>query len=131
MDRGDILLVDLQRGDAVSGPDCKLLGAIILRYLFELMASRKKLPLPKGEHYHPFMVYIDEAHQISPATCKDSLTDARKYRLGLTLAHQFVFQLKRRAKRSITPCAPVRTTKSYSKSRQLRKRRPRRTTCCR
>ena len=63
MDRGDILLVDLQRGDAISGPNCKLLGTIIVRYLFELMASRKELPLPKGERYHPFMVYIDEAHE--------------------------------------------------------------------
>ena len=94
MDRGDILLVDLQRGDAVSASNCKLLGAIILRYLFELMASRKKLPLPKGEHYHPFMVYIDEAHQYLSGDVQGFLTDARKYRLGLTLAHQFVFQLE-------------------------------------
>ena len=94
MDRGDILLVDLQRGDAVSGPNCKLLGAVILRYLFELMASRKKLPLPKGEHYHPFMVYIDEAHHYLSGDVQGFLTDARKYRLGLTLAHQFVFQLE-------------------------------------
>ena len=31
---------------------------------------------------------------ISPVTCKKLLTEARKYRLGLTLAHQFVYQLE-------------------------------------
>ena len=94
MDRGDIILVDLQRGDAISGPNCKLLGAIIVRYLFELMASRKELPLPKGERYHPFMVYIDEAHEYLSGDVQKLLTEARKYRLGLTLAHQFVYQLE-------------------------------------
>jgi hypothetical protein len=94
MDRGDILLVDLQRGDAISGPNCKLLGTIIVRYLFELMASRKELPLPKGERYHPFMVYIDEAHEYLSGDVQKLLTEARKYRLGLTLAHQFVYQLE-------------------------------------
>ena len=94
MDRGDILLVDLQGGDAVSDANCKLLGTLVVRYLFELMKSRKSLPLAKGEHHAPFMVYIDEAHQYLSGDVQRLLTEARKYRLGLTLAHQFVYQLE-------------------------------------
>ena len=63
MNRGDILLVDLQHGKAVDEAGCDLLGKIILRYLFLLMGRRKQLMLPNGEFYHPFFVYIDEAHR--------------------------------------------------------------------
>ena len=42
-----------------------LLGKIILRYLFLLMAHRKPYVLPGGteQKYHPFFVYVDEAHR--------------------------------------------------------------------
>lgn len=93
LNRGDILLVDLQHGSAVSEAGCDLLGKIILRYLFLLMGSRKKFPLPNGELYHPFFVYIDEAHRYLSGDVPWLLTDARKFRVGLTLAHQFLGQL--------------------------------------
>ena len=93
VNRGDFLLVDLQHGKAVDEAGCDLLGKIILRYLFLLMGSRKKLMLPNGEFYHPFFVYIDEAHRYLSGDVPDLLTDARKFRVGLTLAHQFLAQL--------------------------------------
>ena len=93
MNRGDILLVDLQHGKAVDEAGCDLLGKIILRYLFLLMGRRKQLMLPNGEFYHPFFVYIDEAHRYLSGDVPELLTDARKFRVGLTLAHQFLAQL--------------------------------------
>ena len=95
MNRGHILLVDLQHGAAVDEAGTDLLGKIILRYLFLLMAHRKPYVLPGGteQKYHPFFVYVDEAHRYVTDDVEGLLTQARKFGIGVTLAHQYLGQL--------------------------------------
>ena len=95
MNRGHILLVDLQHGGAVDEAATDLLGKIILRYLFLLMNYRKPYVLPGSteEKFNPFFVYVDEAHRYVTDDVEGLLTQSRKFGLSLTLAHQYLGQL--------------------------------------
>jgi hypothetical protein len=95
INRGHVLLVDLQHGARVDEAATDLLGKIILRYFFMLMTHRKPYVLPgtTEEKYHPFYLYVDEAHRYMTEDVGSLLFEARKYRIGLTLAHQFLAQL--------------------------------------
>ena len=95
INRGHILLVDLQHGPPVDEAATDLLGKIILRYFFMLMTHRKPYVSPgtTEEKYHPFFVYVDEAHRYMTEDVGSLLFEARKYRIGLALAHQFLAQL--------------------------------------
>ena len=76
-------------------PATDLLGKIILRYLFLLMAHRKPYVLPGAteQKYHPFFVYVDEAHRYVTDDVEGLLTQSRKFGIGVTLAHQYLGQL--------------------------------------
>jgi hypothetical protein len=95
INRGHILLVDLQHIRAVDEAATALLGKIILRYLFLLMTGRKPYVLPGAtdKKYHPFFVYVDEAHRFITDDVGGLLTEARKFGIGVTLAHQYLAQL--------------------------------------
>lgn len=85
MNKGDIVLVNLSHGEAVSEADTDLLGALLLRYIF-LLASRRK-------NREFFSVMIDEAHRYMTGDVPNILAELRKYGVGVTLAHQFLAQI--------------------------------------
>lgn len=95
IDRGHILLVDLQHGGSVDEAATDLLGTILLRYLFLLMTHRRpyRVPDSEAERFHPFFIYVDECHRYMTADVEGLLTQARKFGLGVTLAHQYLAQL--------------------------------------
>jgi hypothetical protein len=90
MDRGRILIANLSKGKL--GEDkSNLLGAILVTQ-FQLAAmSRADTP---EEKRRDFYLYIDEFHNFSTDSFASILSEARKYRLCLTLAHQYVDQLR-------------------------------------
>jgi hypothetical protein len=88
MERGDILLVNLQHGGAVSEADTKLLGAVLLRYLF-LLAGRR-------QNREPFFLTIDECNRYLTGDVPNLLAESRKFGIGAILAHQFLGQLGKR-----------------------------------
>lgn len=95
LDRGDILLVDLQHGPLVDEAATDLLGKVLLRYLFLLMTHRR--PYSRAEtdekKFHPFFIYVDECHRYVTDDVEGLLTQARKFGIGVTLAHQYLAQL--------------------------------------
>jgi len=93
--RGHILLVDLQHGFGTDEAGTDLLGRIILRYFFMLMKHREPYVLPgtTDKKFHPFYVYVDEAHRFITDDVEGLLTEARKFKIGVTLAHQYLAQL--------------------------------------
>ena len=95
INRGHILLIDLQHGPAVSEAASDLLGKIILRYLYLLAGRRKwyQVPGTTEKKYHPFYVYVDEAHRYLTGDVEKMLFEVRKYGFGVVLAHQFLAQL--------------------------------------
>ena len=85
MDRGHILLVNLQHGTAVSAANTQLLGALLLRYVFLLAGSRR--------NREPFFVTIDECHRYLTGDVPNLLAEVRKNGIAMILAHQYLAQL--------------------------------------
>ena len=89
MDSGKILLVNLSKG-RLGELNSSLLGLVIVGKI--LMASFSRADQP-GESRRDFYLYMDEFHNFTTPSIATILSEARKYRLSLTMAHQFIGQL--------------------------------------
>ena len=89
MDEGKILLVNLSKG-RIGDINAGLLGMIIVGKI--LMASLSRVDIPQ-EKRRDFYLFIDEFQNFTTDSIAVILSEARKYRLNLTLAHQFIAQL--------------------------------------
>ena len=92
MDEGKVLLADLGRCD---GETRRLLGSLIVTGIEQAALSRKDEPIRTRK---PFYFYIDEfqdfvANEGSALTLSHILSEARKFGLHLTLAHQILGQM--------------------------------------
>jgi len=89
MDERKILLVNLSKG-RLGEINANLIGMIFVGKI--LMAALSRVDDPtKG--FAPFYLHIDEFQNISTPSIAAILSEARKYKLGLTVAHQFIAQL--------------------------------------
>ncbi len=89
MDEGKILIANLSKGK-VGEDNSALLGAMIITKLQLAAMSRVDVPM---EERRDFYLYVDEFQNFSTESFANILSEARKYRLNLTLAHQYIEQL--------------------------------------
>ncbi|MEK7590195.1 MAG: DUF87 domain-containing protein [Patescibacteria group bacterium] len=89
MDEGKILLVNLSKG-RIGDINAGLLGMIIVGKL--LMAALSRVDVSQ-EQRKDFNLYIDEFQNFTTDSIATILSEARKYRLNLVVAHQFISQL--------------------------------------
>lgn len=89
MDKKKVLLVNLAKGKT-GEVNSNLLGLIIVSKL--QMAAMARAELPEEER-HDFYLYIDEFQNFITDSIATILSEARKYRLCLTIAHQYIGQL--------------------------------------
>lgn len=89
MDEGKILLVSLAKG-RIGDINAQLLGMIVVGRLLLSALSRTDM---SEEARRDFYLYIDEFQNFTTDSISIILSEARKYRLCLTLAHQFIAQL--------------------------------------
>ncbi len=89
MDTKKILLVNLSKG-RLGERNSNLLGLIIVGKLF--MAALGRADNPRAV-YPPFYLYIDEFQNVTTDSIPGILSEARKYKLSLSLAHQFLKQI--------------------------------------
>lgn len=92
MQEGKILLVNLSKGD-LGEINSKLLGLILVSKI--QMASLRRQRVAKNER-RDFFLYIDEFQNYVTDSIEVILSEARKYRLGLIMAHQYLAQLDER-----------------------------------
>jgi hypothetical protein len=89
MDSKKILLVNLSKGK-LGEINANLIGMMIVGKI--LMAALSRVDdLSKG--FPPFYLYIDEFQNVTTNSIASILSEARKYKLGLTIAHQFIAQI--------------------------------------
>jgi hypothetical protein len=89
MDQGKILLVNLAKG--IIGEDtASLLGALLVARFGLAAMSRADIP---EEQRKDFFLYLDEFHSFTTLSLAEMLSELRKYRLNLILAHQYLAQL--------------------------------------
>ncbi|MBI4714277.1 type IV secretory system conjugative DNA transfer family protein [Candidatus Uhrbacteria bacterium] len=89
MDNKKILLVNLSKGKT-GDVNADLLGMIIVSKL--QMAALTRADIPE-EQRHDFYLYIDEFQNFITDSIATILSEARKYRLNLIIAHQYIGQL--------------------------------------
>lgn len=90
MDQKKILIVNLAKG--LTGEiNANLLGMIIVSKL--QMAALERASIPEEER-HDFYLYIDEFQNFITDSIATILSEARKYRLELVIAHQYMKQLE-------------------------------------
>jgi hypothetical protein len=90
MDNRKILLVNLSKG-RLGDINANLIGMIIVGKILMAALSRvddisRSLP--------PFYLHMDEFQNITTDSITAILSEARKYKLGLTVAHQYIAQLE-------------------------------------
>lgn len=90
MDEKKILLVNLAKG-RLGDINSNLIGLIIVGKL--LMAALSRVD-SLGKDFPPFYLYIDEFQNITTDSISAILSEARKYKLSLCIAHQFIAQLQ-------------------------------------
>ncbi len=89
MDEGKILLINLSKGK-IGEINSYLLGMIIVGKILMSALSRVDIPENQRKDFH---LYIDEFQNVTTDSISQILSEARKYRLNLTIAHQFIGQL--------------------------------------
>ncbi len=89
MDRGRILLAKLSQG-SVGEENAYLLGSLLVSKFYQLAIARQTV---SPEERRPFYLYVDECHNFLTPSMASILSGARKYQLGLILAHQDLQQL--------------------------------------
>ena len=90
MDSGKILLINLSKGK-IGEINARLLGMVIVGRL--LMSALSRVDMAESER-KDFYLYLDEFQNVTTNSVAQILSEARKYRLCLILAHQFIAQLK-------------------------------------
>jgi hypothetical protein len=91
MDSGKIFLAKLPEG-LLGKENSYLLGTLLVSKFQQLAMSRQAKQIAARRD---FWIYIDEFHNFITPSMAQILSGARKYRIGLTLAHQELHQLER------------------------------------
>lgn len=89
MDEGKIMILNLSKGK-IGEDNAKLLGGLLVTKLQLAAMSRVNIP---EEERQDFFLYIDEFQNFATKSFVTILSEARKYRLALTLSHQYIAQL--------------------------------------
>lgn len=89
MDEKKILLVNLAKG-RLGEINSNLIGLILVGKIQMAALSRVDM---FGKPMNDFYLYIDEFQNITTNSIESILSEARKYRLSLTVAHQYIEQL--------------------------------------
>jgi len=90
MDEGKLLLVNLAKGK-IGEDTASLLGAMLVAAIGLAAFSRAEL---REEKRRDFWVYLDEFQSFTTLSLATMLSELRKYRVGMVLAHQYLAQLE-------------------------------------
>lgn len=89
MDERQILIVNLSKG-RLGGDSARLVGALLTTMFAIAAFSRASMT---GSERTPFLLFLDEFQSFTTGAVADMLSELRKYRVGLVMAHQYLHQL--------------------------------------
>ena len=97
MDEGKILLINLAKG-RIGEENSSFLGLVLVPKILIAAMSRQDTP---EEARRDFYLYVDEFQNFATPDFAQILSEARKYRLNLTVANQFIGQMEEEVKNAI------------------------------
>lgn len=97
MDEGKIFIVNLSKG-RIGEENMKLLGGMLISRL--QMAAMERVEIPELQR-KDFYMFVDEFQNFATESFASILSEARKYRLNLIVAHQYIEQLTDEVKAAV------------------------------
>ncbi|HEX4961663.1 MAG TPA: type IV secretion system DNA-binding domain-containing protein [Thermoanaerobaculia bacterium] len=91
VDEGRVFLARLSQG-AIGEENAALLGSLLVSKIHQVSLLRQDRA---EERRKPFFLYLDEFHNLATPSMASLFSGARKYRLGLTVAHQDLYQIRK------------------------------------
>jgi len=97
MDKEKILILNLSKG-RMGEDNSTLLGALLITKL--QLAAMSRVDIPEDER-KDFYLYVDEFQNFATDSFVNILSEARKYRLALILAHQYIAQMEEKVRDAV------------------------------
>jgi len=97
MDEGKILLINLAKGE-IGEENSNFLGLVLVPRI--LMAAMSRQDVPEDQR-RDFYLYVDEFQNFATPDFAQILSEARKYRLNLCVANQFIGQVEEEVKNAV------------------------------
>ncbi len=89
MDEGKIVIINISKGK-LGDENAALLGSMFITKIQQAALARAKVP---EDQRRDFYFYVDEFQNFATDAFSSILSEARKYHLDLTIAHQYIAQL--------------------------------------
>lgn len=93
MDEKKILIVNLSKGRVGEG-NARLLGSMLITKIYLAAMSRADESASSLSKLPNLYLYVDEFQSFADKSFADILSEARKYKLNLTIAHQYIEQME-------------------------------------
>lgn len=100
MDDQKILIINLSKG-RIGDTNTSLLGSMIITKIYLAAMSRAELSHARMGGLPNFYFYVDEFQSFANETFADILAEARKYKLALIIAHQYVAQMEEKVRDAV------------------------------
>ena len=100
MDKKKIIIINLSKGK-IGDENMKLLGGMIVTKLYLAAMSRDDIPDRVMKIMPNFYLFVDEFQNFANASFADILSEARKYKLNLTIAHQYIEQMDEQVRAAV------------------------------
>ncbi len=97
MDNGKLLICNLSKG-SIGEDATTIIGSMIVTAIQLAALRRSKIA---EQDRSPFFLYVDEMHSFVSLSFADILSEARKYKLGLFLTHQYIEQVQEEIRSAI------------------------------
>lgn len=100
MDNRKILIMNLSKGRMGEG-NSNLIGSMLITKMYLAAMSRADKTESEMRDLPPFNFYVDEFQSFASDSFANILSEARKYKLNLTIAHQYVDQMSEKVKEAV------------------------------
>ncbi|MDQ5962356.1 MAG: hypothetical protein QG653_163, partial [Patescibacteria group bacterium] len=100
MDKKKVLIVNLSKGKVGEG-NADLLGSLIITKIYLAAMSRADKGAHELDTLPPFYFYVDEFQNFANESFASILSESRKYKLALTVAHQYIEQMEDEVKAAV------------------------------
>jgi hypothetical protein len=100
MDDKKIIIINLSKGKVGDG-NARLLGSMLITKIYLAAMSRADLPASALAKAPNFYLYVDEFQSFANKSFADILSEARKYKLNLTIAHQYIEQMEEEVRNAV------------------------------
>ncbi len=100
MDEKKIFIVNLSKGRVGEG-NANLLGSMLITKIYLAAMSRADADPREMAKLPPHYLYVDEFQSFANKSFADILSEARKYKLSLTIAHQYIEQMEEEVRAAV------------------------------